>query len=173
MKYIIRCLIFSIVLISCGSKVPITESKDAIADDRIVGFWDSENPEENEEIHCIILKFNRKEYFIELQSINTNDLTVERDTLFCRAYISKVGDKRFLNVQPLDTTSIENREYFFYDYKFSGDSLLHVRELNDVDTLKINDFKTSDELYKFILDNVTNPALYGEEFILRKSNPNK
>lgn len=172
MNYLYTWLTLSLMLISCGSKVPITESHVAVADDRIVGFWNNENPEENEEIHCIILKFNSKEYFIELQSSNFNDNSAERDTLFCRAYISKVGEKPFLNIQPLDTTSIKNREYFFYDYNFGGDSLLHVRELNDVDTVKINNFKTSNELYNFILDNVTNPALYGEEYILKRAKYN-
>jgi len=173
MRNLIFLLMIGMLIISCGSKIPITDSSKAISDDRILGFWNSENPENDEKIRCIILKFNDLEYFIELQSMDINEDRIELDTLYCRAYICQVGDKPFFNIQPIDTSSYLEREYFFYDYRFKGDSLLHIRELSNVDSIKINDFEKSSDLYNFIFENLENPLLYGEETTLKRAQGEK
>jgi len=155
-------ILISFVLISCGSKVPIDDISMAVEDDRITGMWYAQSPDTTEHFHVAVMKFNRTEYLLYMKATETKKEKTENDTILCRAYIVNVGTKPFLNIQPVDTSALEERAYFFYDYRFLTDSLLLVRELNSIDSTNINGFETSEPLYHFIEDNLSNPALYGE-----------
>lgn len=156
------------LLTNCGSKVPIADASKAVEDDRIVGCWIPLENHENEKADFLAFKFNEKEYLIELRSTKFKQQTIERDTTHARAYIVKVLDKPFLNVQLIDSLNIDERRYFFYNYQFKNDSTMMVQGLKGIDSISINNFEHSKDLYEFIKNNIDNPNLYEEEFTLKK-----
>ncbi|NIT58174.1 MAG: hypothetical protein GWN00_18675 [Aliifodinibius sp.] len=59
--------LLSLLLISCGSQVPIASIDSAIEDDRIVGAWLAKDSSGTESIRGVVYKLNETEYFIELR----------------------------------------------------------------------------------------------------------
>jgi hypothetical protein len=157
---VLFCLFF---YIGCGSKVPIADVSQAISDDRIVGKWTSLEKPQDEYLEIEVFKFNEKEYLAITQQERkvSEKITVEKDYL--RVYLLNISDKYFMNAQDIESDDPTDRLFYFLNYKFLSDSLIILCELKDIDTIRVDDFEKSEDLYNFIKANVDNVKLYGEE----------
>ena len=165
--FVLFCLFF---YVGCGSKVPMADVSQAVSDDRIIGKWASLEEAQDECLEIEVFKFNEKEYLAltQLEKKVSEKITVEKDYL--RVYLLNISDKYFLNAQDIKPVTSSDRLFYFLNYEFLSDSLLILRELKDVDTIRVNKFEKSEDLYNFIKTNVDNSKLYGEEIKFIKLN---
>lgn len=160
-KYIFL-LTFLLLLLSCGSRVPMAPVDQAIVDDRLVGVWWATDSAANESIELIFYKFNEKEYSLEMREEKQNSGKADKDTLHLRGYIVEIRGKRFINVQMIESLEAEDRLFFFFNYSLEQNNRMQVRPLEDFGKVRIDDFPDSKSLYTFIEQQVDNDSLYGE-----------
>jgi hypothetical protein len=152
----------------CGSKVPIADVAKAVPDDRLIGAWTSLDNEQDDLIELNVYKFNDREYLAWIQSEEKDTLKVSVKHDFYRFYVIKIKEKNFINAQFIEPKNMNNREFYFYNYRVFNDSLLVLKDLQDIDSTQVNKFEKSEELYNFIKSNINNEALYGEPLKLLK-----
>ncbi len=155
-------LIFLWILPGCGSRVPMAPVSMGISDDRIVGIWQAMDPSGRETIEMSIFKFNEKEYFAEIREEKRDSLDLQRDTMRVRAYIIEIENKRFFNIQLIESLEEEERGFFFFEYCFDDKQHMRIRALDSVGNNRINDFIRSDSLYHYIEANINDENLYEE-----------
>ena len=122
----------------CGSKVPIADVSESITDDRVVGDWQASN--EKEILKLKVLKFNDKEYLAH-SKVKDKYKEDKAEEHYFRFYILDINDQSFINAQDINTADPENRVYHFFRYQVRSDSSVFVESLNDIDSVKINDFE--------------------------------
>lgn len=163
-----KCLVIPLLLIiiSCGSKVPIADISQAVVDDRLLGKWMPAEQDENEYFEFSLYKFNDKEYLSWIYSEEKDTSETKIKNKFYRIYFIDIFGKHFINAQDINSFKKENRLYFFYSYDLPSDSTLIVASLKDIDSVKVEKFKKSADLYDFIKKNIHNKKLYGDSLTL-------
>jgi len=164
MGKIISLFLFLIALIcsSCGSKVPIADVSQAIEDDKIVGKWANYEKMPSEKVEVSVFKFNEKEYLAWLESEEQDSTEVKKESGFYRVYIVQIANKHFINAQDIIPLDPDERLYYFFTYEFKSDSILTLSSLKDVDSTKVSEFETSEDLFRFIKENLNNDSLYDD-----------
>jgi hypothetical protein len=159
----IYLILFSL---GCGSKVPIADVSEAVADDRLVGEWTALEPEAEETVTVSIFKFNELEYIVWTETEKRDSVKTSIEHNHYRIYVIEIRNKRFINAQTIESLEEEDRLYYFYNYIISNDTLITLRDLQDIGSSKIDEFETSEALYNFISTNLDNEDLYGGSYRL-------
>lgn len=162
-----------------GSKVPLSSSEGARIDQRLVGVWESVDPEEGEFGRVLILQFNEHEYYAEYcsemeggeaqakETDSTDALKAPAEELpdayRLRFFSTPVADAMFANVQCIDC---DDRSYLLFRYEISGDSLVTIREVSE--EVYESEFDTSEALHAFVRDNLEREEFYEYTLSLRR-----
>lgn len=141
------------------SDVPITPVKKAKIDKRLPGEWEKVLNEENAEQDnspewLKIIQFNDGEYVFTAPEGDGCSVI--------RAFGSKVKDKLFLNMQPLDE---DERQFILCEYTVSPDGQLSLKLVANK-LFADKKIKSSKKLYKFLKKHLDNPDLYAKETII-------
>ena len=165
-----KCLVIPLLLIiiSCGSKVPIADISQAVVDDRLLGKWMPAEQDENEYFEFSLFKFNDKEYLSWIHSEEKDTSETKIKNKFYRIYFIDILDKHFINAQDINSFKKADRLYFFYRYEMQTDSTMMLVSLKDIDSVKVDKFEKSEDLYNFVKKNIHNKKLYGDSTALIK-----
>ncbi len=130
------------------SKVPLSKSTEAEIDKELLGEW-----QEKEGGGSIMIKqFNEHELLI----MGKEDEKIQCDVI--RAFVTVVNDKRFLNVQVIQTPPADGG-WFIANYTIAGGTLtIWVVD----EKLFKQPFTSSKALYRFVKRNLGNKDLYGD-----------
>ena len=146
-------LTLALMLSLCGcyvSKVPMASSANSDLDPNLIGKWEKIVTEKDPTpVEMLVLQFNDNEYYAEYRDAN--------ELLRFRAYIVRVGEVPFINVQNIEG---DERSFIFVRYSVGEDGVLTLRELSN-DFVK-SEFETSEKLYDFIKNNLKEDQLYDE-----------
>ena len=162
-------LIFlSFILANCGSKVPIADLSRAVPDDRLLGKWQPAEQQENEYFEFYLYKFNDREYLSWIHSEEKDTSETKIKNKFYRIYFIDILDKHFINAQDINSFKKADRLYFFYRYEMQTDSTMMLVSLKDIDSVKVDKFEKSEDLYNFVKKNIHKKKLYGDSTALIK-----
>lgn len=150
------------IIVACGSKVPIADVSQAVIDDRLLGKWITLEQDKDEYIEFSLFKFNDKEYMTWIYSEEKDTSEIKINNRFYRVYFIDILDKQFINAQNINSFKKADRLYFFYRYELQTDSTMLLVGLNNIDSVKVDKFEKSEDLYNFIKNNINNKKLYGD-----------
>ncbi len=159
-------ILVSCVLFGCPlqSKFPLGDSNNAPMDERLLGVWIIEEPEELKNGKLSIFSFNETEYYMESQEPKSGE------TGRSRAFITIIDNVIFLNFQEIEHGSSE-RDYGFLKISVSSSNVLRIWSLED--GLLPRKPTSTEDLSSFVRDNINNPKLYGKERITLKKQTNQ
>ncbi len=126
MRKIVSLLAFlplMLLLTGCpyNSKIPLSKIPKIPIDKTLLGTWQTVN--EKDSMNMTILEFNSMEYFIDVRPTSNKSNEVSR----YRAYSSKVGDYKIMNIEDLS----RKKEYNFFRYILEGD-FIKIQMVSDV-----------------------------------------
>ena len=157
-----------IIMIGCGSKVPIADLDEAVSYDRIIGDWTTVEQDSNEYIEFSVRKFNDREYAAWVIEGKEDSTGVNTEIYFYRLYLINIDNTIFINAQDINSSNPLDRLYHFLKYESSSDSTASISSLQNIGDIKIDDFQKSEDLYDFIKVNIPNEKLYGDTIQLTK-----
>lgn len=161
--HIVMLLSLAFLALGCPyqSAIPLSPCDKALLDSRLAGTWISQPTETEQDRGTLIFyTFNEHEYVIDSSEEGESKHDIYR------AYITKVGDSTFLNVQELNPNTTQ-RLWYFVNYIFTGDAL----SLRLVDEKIFTDKPTSSKsLYRFLKKNLNHKELYdGDPIVLKRA----
>ncbi len=150
----ILCLLAcSILFVGCpyDSEVPIDKPSVKI-NAKLLGTWEARS---NQDESYKITKKDDFTYSIE----KSNKKSKEKDTQKYLAYTSMVSGGTFLNLWE-NSSDVSSIKYYLYKMEMTGDAMITLAEITEnVD----EHFTTSEELKKFIGDNMKNSYFFSKE----------
>ena len=165
--YLFFPLLF-ILMIGCGSKVPIAESTNAVGNDKIIGDWTTVEQDSNEYVEFSIRKFNDREYAASVYEGKNDSTGIKTEIYFYRVYLINIENTIFINAQDINSMNPMDRLYHFFKYESLSDSTASIISLKNIGDIKIDGFNKSEDLYGFIKENLPNEKLYGDTVQLIK-----
>jgi len=112
--FLIMAIFLVSILAGCyESHIPLSTSRYAVINKKLVGYWVSV-PEAKDEkkIFLAIFKFNENEYLVSWRG-------GEDDTTLARGFITKIDNTNIMNVQNIKSLEKDDRSYVFFKYDFT------------------------------------------------------
>ncbi len=140
------------------SRYPLSDPAESKIDPVLPGEWLAEKPADSDaEGELRIMTFNKKEYYIELRTLEKGKEQIER----YRGFISTINRRRILNIQDLGRPG----DYSFYKYSVDGD-VLRVAFASD-EYIKVK-FDSTARLAAYFRKNMDHAGFYEKDMVFRK-----
>lgn len=122
-------ILFGVVLAGCeAAQVPLGPPDEMVVDRRFTGTWVSVSEEDDgDEALLKVWVFNDHEYYVEWEIEDDED-----ELARIRTYASDLGDFLFANVQCINCSENDRKEWFFYQFELSQDDELIIRSIRNV-----------------------------------------
>lgn len=147
-----------LTLDQCGSALPLGDPREAVYDPRLIGTWQSEDPDdEGGEIH--VLRFSDVEYLVETQDPE------EPGVLHWRAFVIMVESVPFIDVQLIQMSEDEARRHFFFRYEFDGPDRVVLRAVSDGHQGTFDGYASSAEIRQFLGNNLDRTDIYEDAVV--------
>jgi hypothetical protein len=133
----------------------LSPSSEAKIDKELIGKWKFQSEKEEPSGTITIYQFNEHEYLILLKEEGEENIDL------MRAFGTSIDEHKFLNTQDINSANAKEREWFFVNYSVFNDRLVLRYVEDQIFENKI--INSSQELYKFMKENLDNKDLYDED----------
>ncbi len=152
----ILALISLMLLTGCPyeSPVPLSKPDRAKIDNELIGKWKMEDKESKESGILTISRFNDTELLIFVSEEG-------KETDAMRAFVTSIGDQKFLNVQEVKGP-FKDRKWMFVNYSIEDCKLTYRLVEDSLLKDKAKGGVSQKKLYDFIMKNLANKELFDE-----------
>lgn len=122
-------VLFGTLLAGCeAAQVPLGPPDELAVNTRVTGHWVSvSDDEEADEAVLKVWAFNDHEYYVEWEIEDDED-----DLARIRTFASDLGDFLFANVQCINCTEEDRKEWYFYQFELTQDDELIIRSIQNL-----------------------------------------
>ena len=147
------CISISFLFYGCpyDSPFPLSPAAEAKLDERLIGAWQIAPEKDRSGGTVFIYPFNETEYIIVLREAKS-----EGDIFMLKAFVTAVGDAKFLNAAEIGP--VPPKKWYLVNYSLSGDTLITKTVQDKI--FKDKKFASAGELRGFIGRNLGNKDLY-------------
>ena len=157
----VSLILIGALLAGCeAAQVPLGPPDELLVDSRVTGHWVSESADEEAEKALLsVWAFNDHEYYVEWEIEDDED-----DVARIRTFASDLGHFLFANVQCINCTEDDRKEWYFYQFELTSDDELIIRSIRNIHYSEaMADMTRSSDVRAYVQKHMHDEGFFSEE----------